>query len=170
MAEVMVQNMRDPNQQITIVVTIRKAVIADVDPMDPQWILEASTYETDENGDPIPAVKKYLSNYNTLTEDINELITDLCKLVDWNDVIDTEAPEVIGVWPTDGLQGVSVETDIIANIRELPPSSGLDLSSIRLKVKGFDLTDQLVIKGDLRDCSISVTPGTKYKSSLKKVE
>ena len=168
MAEVMVQNMRDPSQLITIVVTLRKAVIADIDPMDPKWVLEASTRETDEDGDPIEAIKKYLSNHDTLTEDINELITDLCKLVDWNDVVDTDPPELVGTWPTDGLQGVSVETEIIANIREMPPSSGIDLSSIRLKVKGFDLTDQLTITGDLRECSIRVTPGTKYKSALKK--
>lgn len=168
MAEVLVQNMRDPSQQITVVVTLRRAIVADVDPMDPKWILEASTNETDEDGDPIEAVKKYLSNNDTLTEDINELITDLCKLVDWNEDEDTEPPEVVGVWPVEGLQGVSVETEIIANIREAPPSSGIDLSSIRLKVKGFDLTDQLDIKGDLRECSIRVTPGTKYKSALKK--
>lgn len=169
MAEVLVQNMRDPSQQITIIVTLKQAIIPEVDPMDPMWVLEASTNELDEDGDSIDPVRKHLSNHDTLTEDINELITDLCKLVDWNDDVDTEPPKIVGIWPTPGLQGVSVETGITVNLTEEPPSSGIDLSSIRLKVKGFDLTDQLTIKGDLRDCSIKVTPGTKYKSALKKV-
>jgi hypothetical protein len=170
MAEVLVQNMRDPNQQITIVVTLKQAIIPTVDPRDPKWILEASTYETDEDGDPIDPVKMYLSNHDTLTEDINDLITELCKGVDWTYVEDTAPPKVVGYWPLSGAEGVPVTTDILINLTEEPPSSGIDLSSIRVKVKGFDLTDQLDIKGDFRSCSVILIPGTKFKSALKRVE
>jgi hypothetical protein len=169
MAEVLVQNMRDPNQQITIVVTLRQAIIPEASPMDPKWILEASTKETDEDGDPINPVRMYLSAHDTLTEDINGLITELCKYVDWTEVVDTEPPRVIGHWPLNGAEGIEVTTDILINITEEPPSSGIDLSSICLKVKGFDLTDQLDIKGDLRSCSVTITPGSKFKSAVKRV-
>jgi hypothetical protein len=162
--------MRDPSQQITIVVTLRQAIIPEVNPMDPKWVLEASTKETDEDGDPIDPVRLYLSNHDTLTEDINDLITELCGYVDWSYVEDTAPPKIVGHWPLAGDQGVEVTTDIIINLTEEPPSSGIDLSSIRLKVKGFDLTDQLSIKGDFRSCSIIVTPGSKFKSALKKVK
>jgi hypothetical protein len=169
MAEVLVQNMRDPNQQITVVVTIKQAIVPEASPMDPKWILEASTYELDEDGDPIDPVKMYLSNNDNLTDDINDLITELCKDVNWNYSADTDPPRVVGTWPLDGAQAVEVTTDILINLVEEPPSSGIDLSSIRVKVKGFDLTDQLDIKGDFRSCSVLVTPGTKFKSALKKV-
>jgi hypothetical protein len=161
--------MRDPSQQITVVVTLKQAIIAQVDPSDPKWILEASTNETDEDGDPIEAVKLYLSNNDTLTEDMNGLITQLCAEVNWSYVEDTEPPKIVGHWPLAGSEGVDVSTDIIINLAEDAPSSGIDLSSIHLKVKGFDLTDQLDIKGDFRSCSVTVTPGTKFKSALKKI-
>lgn len=170
MAEVIVQNMRDPSQQVTLVVTMRQAIIPEVSPLDPKWVLEVSSKELDEDGDPIDPARIYLSNHDTLTEDINDLITDFCKKVNWTYVVDTEPPRIVGHWPLAGEEGVEVTTDIIVNLTEDPPSSGIDLSSIRLKVKGFDLTDQLSIKGDLRSCSVIVIPGTKFKSALKKVE
>lgn len=168
MAEVLVQNMRDPSQQITVVVTLKRVIIPEVNPLDIVWVLEASTNEEDEDGDPILPVKKYVSNHDTLTEDINELITELCGYVDWNYVEDTSPPSLVGHWPIAGATEVPVTTDIIINLSEEAPSAGIDLDSIRVKVKGFDLTDQLDIKGDLRACSIKITPGTKYKSALKK--
>jgi len=170
MAEVLIQNMRDPNQQITLVVTLKQAIVSEASPMDPKWVLEASGKELDEDGDPLDPVRMYLSSHDTLTEDINDLITEYCKKVNWTYVADTEPPKIIGHWPLDGAEGVEVITDIIINLTEDPPSSGIDLSSICLKVKGFDLTDQLSIKGDFRSCSVVVTPGTKFKSAIKKVE
>jgi hypothetical protein len=170
MAEVLIQNMRDPSQQITLVVTLKQAIIPEASPMDPKWILEASSKELDEDGDPIDPAVMYLSDHDTLTEDINDLITEYCKKVSWTYVVDTEPPKIVGHWPLVGAEGVEVTTDIIINLTEDPPSSGIDLSSVRLKVKGFDLTDQLSIKGDFRSCSVVITPGTKFKSSIKKVE
>lgn len=167
MAEVIVQNMRDPSQHITVVVTLKQAIIPEVDPMDPKWVLEASTTQTDEDGDPIEPVREYLSSHDTLTEDINSLITELCKKIDWTYVEDEDPPSIVGHWPIRDATGVPVTTDIIINLSEEPPSSGIDLSSIKVKVKGFDLTEQITLKGDFRNCSVRLTPGTKYKSALK---
>jgi hypothetical protein len=168
MAEVLIQNMRDPSQQITAVVTLRQMIIPTVDPSNPMWILEASTIEEDEDGDMIEPVRVYLSNHDTLTEDINGLITQLCKKVNWTYVEDTTPPKIVSHWPMKDATDVSVDTEIIINLEEAPPSAGIDLDSIRVKVKGFDLTNQVTIKGDFRSCSLLLTPGTKYKSALKK--
>lgn len=168
MAEVLVQNMRDPSQQITVVVTLRQMIIPTVDPRDPKWVLEASTIETDEDGDPIEPVRMYLSNNETLTDDINSLITDLCKKIDWTYEVDTTPPTVVSHWPMRDALDIEVDTEIIINIEETPPSAGIDMDSIMVKVKGFDLTDQLAINGDFRSCSLRITPGTKYKSAIKK--
>jgi len=170
MAEVLIQNMRDPSQQITVVVTLRQMVVPSEDPRDPKWVLEASTTEEDEDGDLIEPARIYLSNHDTLTEDINGLITDLCKKVNWTYVVDTEPPRIVSHWPLSGVLGIGVDTEIIINLEETPPSAGIDLDSIRLKVKGFDLTNQVAIKGDFRSCSLRITPGTKYKSAIKKSE
>lgn len=167
MAEVIIQNLRYPDQIITAVVTIKREIVYDDDPSKLQWILEASTRAKDANGVRVKPSKLYKSSKETVTKDINDLITDLCKKVDWVHVIDTEPPEVVGQWPLAEEQNVAVDTEIRFTLWEEPPSSGIDLSSIRVKVKGYDLTDRLVINGDMTRCSVSVTPGTKYQSAVK---
>ena len=169
MAEVLIQNMRNPAQHITVVVTLKQVIIPDVDPSGTQWVLSASTTQTDTAGNLIPPVNKYLSSQTTVTDDVTGLLADLCKLIPWDTVVDTTPPQLVGCWPVPGAMGVDVATELIVNIAEPPPSAGIDLSSIRLYVKGFDLTDQLSITGDIQSCAVTVTPGTKYKSAIKGV-
>lgn len=162
MAEVLVQNMRNPEQAITVMVTLKRLIVKDQGP-DVKWVLEASTDELDAEGELIPSSIKYLSNQDTLTEDINELIEELCSKVDWEYLPDTTPPEVVSHWPLSGATGVSVETDILINLTEEVPSAGIDLNSIKVRVKGYDITDQITVTGDIHACSIQFTPGTKYK-------
>jgi hypothetical protein len=61
---------------------------------------------------------------------------------------------------------VSPDTDISITLTEEIPSSGIDLNSLQIKVKGFDLTDQVIIKGDIHSSTIKITPGTKYMSAI----
>lgn len=166
MAEVLVQNMRNPDQVITVMVTLRRMSITTEKTGEQKWVLEASTEQRDSNNDLIPPSIRYISDKDTLTEDVQELISDLCQKVDWDYEPDYDPPEIIGHWPLDGAKDVSVDTDIIITLAEIAPSAGIDISSIKVKVKGFDLTSQIDIKGDLHACSLSVTPGSKYQSAV----
>lgn len=167
MAEVLVQNLRDPDQMVNIIVTIRKVVVPEQGTGEQVWVLDASTEQKDASGDDITPVRKIVSSNDTLTEDVNDLITEMCLKIPWTYEPDTEPPEVVSQSPLAGATEVSVDTSILITLQEVAPSSGIDLSSIELYVKGFDLTDQLTITGDLRTCAVSVTPGTKYKSAIR---
>jgi len=166
MAEVIVQNMRNPDQVITVMITLRRMSIATEKTGEVKWVLEASTKERDADGDLIPPAIKYLSNRDTLSADIQDLITELCEEVDWDYEPDYDPPEVISHWPLAGALDVSVETEIIINLAEVAPAAGIDLDSIKVRVKGYDLTDQVTIKGDIHSCSLTLTPGTKYQSAI----
>jgi hypothetical protein len=166
MAEVLIQNLRDPDQIAVIMVTLRRMVIPEEGSGKPLWILEASTSEMDVNGDDIPPARKWLSDRSSFTEDVNDLLNELAAKINWTYYPDTTPPAVVGVWPLDGAQSVSVNTDIYISLSEEVPSSGIDLDSIQVKVKGFDLTDQVTIKGNMSSCSVLVTPGTKFQSAI----
>jgi hypothetical protein len=167
MAEVIVQNLRYPTQIITIIVTIKREIVFTDDPSKLQWILEASTKAKDQYGQKVSPSKLYKSYRETLTKDINDLITDLCKKVDWTHIDDHTPPELASRWPYPEEQNIPVNSTIMFNLWEEPPSSGIDFSSIRVKIKGFDLTDKIQITGDMTRCSVSLTPGTKYQSAVK---
>lgn len=166
MAEVLVQNMRNPDEVISVMVTLKQMIIATDGSMDRKWVLEASTNSTDANGDLVYPEVMYLSNRDTLSDDIQDLISNLCAKVGWTYEPDYDPPQIIGHWPLADDDNVPVTTDIVINLAEPPPSAGIDLSSIKLTVKGFDLTDQATIKGDIHSCSIVVTPGTRYQSAV----
>jgi len=166
MAEVLIQNMRNPNQAVSIMVTLKRSVIKEEGSGNLMWILEASTTETDKESNYIAPAKKWLSDKTTLTDDVNELIDQICAQIDWEYVEDTEPPAVVNHWPLSNAQDVSIDTGITINLEEEVPSSGIDLSSIHVKVKGFDLTDQVTIKGDIHACTVTLIPGTKYMSAV----
>jgi len=166
MAEVIIQNLRNLDQIVSVMVTIRKTIIPEHSGGGTMWIIEASTDEPDANGDLIPPVRLWSSSYDTLTEDINSIINELAQKVNWDYEPDYEPPEIKSHWPISGATGISVDTNIRINITEDAPSAGIDLSSIRVRVKGFDLTSQVSIEGDVRSCSVSLTPGSKYQSAI----
>jgi hypothetical protein len=166
MAEVFIQNMRDPGQVVGITITIKRTVVAEAQSGNPMWILEGSTTETDSYGNEIPPVKKWLSNKSTLSEDVRDIIDQLCDAINWTYIEDTTPPSIVSVWPFENATGISVGSDIYITLSEEVPSSGIDLDSIQVKVKGFDLTDQVTIKGNMTSCSVSLTPGTKYQSAI----
>jgi hypothetical protein len=166
MAEVLIQNLRNLDQVVTVMVTIRRMIIPEEGSGGPVWLIEASTNELDAGGSLIPPVRKVSSDYDTLTEDVNSLITELALLIPWDYEIDTDPPTIDSHWPLSGATGISVDTQITINISEQSPSSGIDLDSIRVSVKGFDLTNQVTIKGDVRSASIQLSPGSKYKSAI----
>ena len=165
MAEVFVQNLRDPDQRIAIMVTIKRIVITQEGTGTQMWAIQASTNELDSGGNAIAPVYKWTSNRTTFTDDVNDLINTLCRQIDWNYAPDDTPPKIISHWPMRDDTGIAVDSEIVINIGEDVPSSGLDLSSIRVKIKGFDLTDQVTIKGNINMCSIYLTPGTKYQSA-----
>ena len=165
MAEVFVQNLRDPSQQIGVMVTIKRMVVHQTGTGNQMWMIQASTLATDADGNIVKPVYKWTSNRTTFTSDVEDVINQLSAQVDWNYVPDDNPPQVLNTWPMNGDTNVSVDTQIRINISDVAPSSGLDLSSIRVKVKGFDLTDQLDIKGNIGSCVVLLTPGTKYQSA-----
>jgi hypothetical protein len=166
MAEVLIQNMRNPEQVITIMVTLKRAIIADLGTGDLYWTLEVSTKQRTADNELIQPIRRYITNRSTFTDDVNEAIDELCRQIPWDYIPDTTPPAVSTHWPFDGAEGVPLDTKITINITELAPSSGIDINTLKVKVKGFDLTNLVEVKGDLSSFSLSVTPDTKYKSSL----
>ena len=166
MAEVLVQNLRNPDQIVTVVITMRKMKIAESGTTQSMWLLQASVNAADANGNLILPVRRWISDSTTLTDDVNDLVSQISAQVDWDYEPDTQPPEVSSCTPAPNETHVDVTASITVNISEDAPSSGIDLDSIQIFVKGFDLTNQMNINGDLRSCSVTVTPGTKFMSAV----
>jgi hypothetical protein len=173
MAEILIHNMRNPDQIVSASITLRRAVIAgEAENPDMRqegnmmWILEVSTITLDAEGNLIPPLRKWLSTQDTLSSDIDEMITQLSNLIPWDNPPDTEAPIVVSCWPVPSATQVSVDTSITVNIIDNIPSAGINPDSIRIKVKGFELTNQMQVNRDITSCRITVTPGTRYKSAI----
>jgi hypothetical protein len=166
MADIFIQNLRNPDQTITATVTIRRLINQDTTLGHGVWALQITTSQLTTDGSLIPPVIREVISYDDLTSVIGDMINEMSAQVPWDYLADSEPPIIGKHFPTDNDTNVSVETSIQIWISENIPSAGLDLSSIRVKVKGFDLTNQLLVEGDLKSCVVTVTPGTKYQSAV----
>ncbi len=116
-----------------------------------RWVLEIGTTYPDVNGDPISAKKVLLINAEDFDEVLESSIADLCSKIDWSPLVsDIKPPRIIEALPTSS--GVKIGASIFVSITDDLPSSGIDLSEIKVTlnngVMDFDITSELQISGD----------------------
>jgi hypothetical protein len=170
MADFLIRNPLDVTQVFTVSVTLKQLKVTTDDPSlegQPVWVLEAATLAKDCDGNTLAPVRAHVSNYSTINAEINNLVNELSKNMCWESVTDTYPPKVTSHYPTSNQQNVPLNVTININLKDYLDeefaSSGIDKSSIKFYVKGFDLTSKIydLIEGNPWNYSFSFKPGTK---------
>jgi hypothetical protein len=83
-----------------------------------------------------------------LDEEVKRVSETISNQIDWTPLSDDHrAPYMESYYPTETTD-VSIESDVVANIKESLPSAGIDVNSINITVNGFDVTSESEITGD----------------------
>jgi hypothetical protein len=147
MAVYLIRNSLNPSKVAKLSITFKKQVLKGHEG-DPIWIIEVSTLELDHSGNSITPEYIYLTSLENLDEEVRRVSEVVSNQIDWTPLSDDHrAPYMEEYYPTETTD-VSIESDVVANIKESLPSAGIDLSSINITVNGFDVTSESEITGD----------------------
>lgn len=175
MAELLIKSSLNPDYVVSVRITLRQMVIADIyleDVLtelwegDLMWVLEASTAARDCSGDIIEPMRAYLRSFTTIDEEINGLIDRLSEIICWDNINDDVPPRILSTYPENGAVGVSPDTVITISLRDELPSNGIDPTSFQVFVKGYDLTSLVDIEGGPFEYTLTLQPGTMWESAL----
>ena len=156
MAELLIKNSLNPSQLISVRISLRQVIIEgiylenlpeDVWAGDPMWILEAATSAYDCDGNLIQSMWTYLRSFDTLDEEVTNLINRISEKVCWTEQEDTKPPCLISISPADGSTNVSPDATITMTVSDELPSAGINPDSFKVIVKGYDLTHLINITG-----------------------
>jgi len=103
----------------------------------------------------------------TIDEIINNKIKDICDLIDWSitglseeevytEQQDNTPPMIYSCYPANNQIDVPIDSRIIVRLRDLLPAQGIDVSSVRMWVDGFEIVPE--ITGHKYDCIVSYKP------------
>jgi hypothetical protein len=145
-AEFIVRNSLNPYKAVKFGVTTRQ-VIPKENEGEALWVVEIATNEPTISGSVIPPVYINLRTLDDLDKEIQNATAIISSQIDWTPLIeDSTSPFVVSVSPEDSV--VDIESSVEFLIKDNLPSSGLDLSSIKMTVNDFDVTSELEFSGD----------------------
>jgi hypothetical protein len=163
MAVCIIRNSLNPNKIVKLSVTFKKQVLKGHEG-DPIWIIEVSTTEPDTNGDDITPEYIYLTSLANLDEEMARVSENISSQIDWTPLFDdTRSPYVEEYYPIQTTD-VSIESDVVAILKESLPSAGIDINSISITVNGHDVTSEAEITGDPYEYRIEWEPSIKVYS------
>jgi hypothetical protein len=166
-----------PDNPQFFLVDVRKVVKFSGEPRTSFWqerrgehfweiVIYTSGIDSDRN-----SIKPYwidvISSEESISEIINNKISDICNLIDWSitgrsedeifiEQSDLNSPVIYSCFPSPNQTGVPIGSRIIIRLRDLLPANGIDTSSIKMMVDGFDITPE--ITGNKYDCVVSYRP------------
>ncbi|MHA1833668.1 MAG: hypothetical protein ACTSV7_06715 [Candidatus Baldrarchaeia archaeon] len=147
MAVYIIRNSLNPDKVAKLSISYKKQVLKGHEG-DPIWIVEVSTLELDQSGNSITPEYIYLTSLDNLDEEVERVSEIVSGQIDWTPLADDHrAPYVVSHSPTETTD-VSIESDVVANIKESLPSAGIDMSSVNITVNGYDVTSESRITGD----------------------
>lgn len=104
----------------------------------------------------------------TVNELINNKINDICSIIDWSKSWayedgyaatiseDRYPPVVHWQYPSAGQVDVPIDSNIVVRLRDVPPAKGIDISTLTMKVDGFDVVPD--VYGNPFDYTLSFKP------------
>ena len=160
MAQVFVKNSLNPFKVVKVGVSFVQVVDSKAGKMDYIWALEVGTNELDTEGKKIPPY--YITDFSLerVDEEINKGVSKVCSKIDWGLLQeDNDPPFITDVLPKKYL--VDMMNSVEFTVKERSPSSGIDLSSLRVEVNGIDVSDELGIRGNVFEYRVTWHPKLK---------
>jgi len=148
MAEYILRNSLNPDKVVKCSITFRKITNKNEEG-EPVWLIQIATMEQHKDGGDIPPIFIHLATLNNLDLEINSATERIADQVDWGVLReDTRAPIVSIIEPGNDMDNVSINSNLIFDIEDILPATGVDINSIEILVNDFDVTSELNITGD----------------------
>ena len=163
MAHLLVRNSLNPDVVVKFNVTIKQFTITTSDG-DPKWLLEIGTGHLDKDGYNLRPTYINLTTLKNLDKEIEKALADMCEWIDWGVLVDDISAPFISERSPVG-KSVSIFSIIKAKIKDVLPSSGIDISEMKVYLdtgmKEFDITDDLHITGDPYEYTLKWAPSLR---------
>ena len=161
MAQFLIRNSLNPHKVVKAGVTLTQYVDYKSHDGEPIWLLAVGTDELDKDtGKKINEVYANLTSLDDIDGEIEKLVTKISERIDWGDLEeDARAPYVDEVYPVDYIAKMEDPVEFV--IKEILPSAGIDLSTLKLTANGLDITDELEITGNPYEYRLKWRPKVK---------
>lgn len=160
MAEFLIRNSLNPHKVVKCGVTLTQYVDYKNHDGEPIWLLAVGTSEKDKNGNAISEVYTNLTSLDTIDKEIELLVSKISKQIDWGTFDDDSHPPFVdSVYPVNYIAKMEDPVEFV--IKELMPSTGIDLDTLKLTANGIDITDELEITGNPYEYHLKWRPRIK---------
>lgn len=132
------------------------------------WILTLSTNENDVDGNPIPTEFVNIVSEDTVHIELEAALGRIGSKVDWGNISsDDRPPRLVELNPPlTQTEDVPISSNIKMRIQDRLPSSGLDLSTLNVRLNGFQIVTSGVVqpgydvdlKGNIFDLTVVHRP------------
>jgi hypothetical protein len=157
----LVRNSLNPAKAVTFGITYKQVVDKSTQDGELKWVIEIATDEPHAvTSGTIPSYFINTTNLGDLDDEIEKGIAYLSSQIDWQPLVnDNVSPYVIASEPTE--YEVGIGQNVMVNIVDLQPSTGINRGSINMTINGIDVTNDLEIFGDEFDYEIRWRPPSR---------
>ena len=127
---------------------------------DQQWLLIVATSEPDVDGNDIAPEFVNVVTTGTVYQEITSAMHRLGEQVDWGTLSpDIHAPRIAEFEPPlTNTTNVPITSPILVRLQDPLPATGVDLSTVVLRVNGFDVTSEVEVSGTPFDLTLIYRP------------
>lgn len=164
MANYLLRSSLNPNKVVKCTITFRQ-IANKGDGGDPSWLIEIGTVEPHKDGGRIAPVFIHNITLDNIDKEIEKATESIASQVDWlPELVDLRPPFVVNKFPVDGDTSVSIDSDVIIDIKDIYPAAGIDINSINMTVNGIDVTSELKVFGDPLDYRVKWSPPIRVRA------
>lgn len=141
-------NSKNPNgKRVPVTIIIEHSDIVSTNDGELLYLLSLHTGIIGTNGKQIDPVYVNGITESLLLEEINKGLVTIGSKVDWGALeLDTHAPIIIELSPKNNETSTSIDSHINITMKDPFPASFIDANTIKLKVNGIDVTNELRLK------------------------
>lgn len=161
MADFLLRNSLNPSKVIKCTITFRQLMNKGEDG-ELVWLVEIGTVETTASGTSIAPVFVHYTSAINLDDAIKEATETIAQQVDWTPLDSDKRPPFVSYnSPENGNQSVSIYSNLVIDVKDLIPTSGIDLSSVEVLINGMDVTSEVEVSGDPFEYRIIWSPAER---------
>lgn len=153
-------NSLNPNgKQVPVTVNIEHSDKVNTKDGEVVYLITLDTGAKDLNGDRIDTV--YIDNVTkqNVEKELNSALTTIGMQIDWGTLkSDIYPPRIMSISPKDKEENVSIHSTVSIKLKDPLPSSFINTSSVRLKVNGIDITNEVSLSENNNELKVDWIP------------
>lgn len=148
MVDYLLRNSLNPNKVIKCTITFRQ-VANKQNNGDAVWLIEIGTIEPDKDGKAIKPIFIHTTPSMNIDAAIKKATEEIAKQVNWGTLlVDLRPPFVTHFSPGAKEKIVSINSNVVIDIKDILPAAGINPDSIEVIVNDIDVSEEISIDGD----------------------